>query len=122
MRPFIGSWEYINGVGRWILFPAGIAVHELRGLPAVMERVAAVRAYRSQGGNLARQLADQPTQYHVTVVPAAPFLSIPEVSSERREYIPIGWLEPPTIPSNQLLIVQNATVFTWFGSLILAGD
>ncbi|MGH6804031.1 MAG: DNA methyltransferase [Methyloceanibacter sp.] len=110
MRPFIGSWEYINGVGRWILFPAGMALQELRRLPAVMERVATVRAYRSQGGNLARELADQPTQYHVTVVPTAPFLSIPEVSSERREYVPIGWLEPPTIPSNQLLIVQNATV------------
>lgn len=110
MRPYIGSQEYINGDKRWILFPAGLAVQELRRLPAVMERVSAVRAYRSQGGNLAQELADQPTQYHVTVVPTAPFLAIPEVSSERREYIPIGWLEPPTIPSNKLLIVPNANL------------
>jgi hypothetical protein len=37
-------------------------------------------------------------------------LAIPEVSSERREYIPIGWLEPPTIPSNKLLVVPNASL------------
>ena len=37
---------------------------------------------------------------HVNVLPTEPFLVIPEVSSERREYVPIGWLEPPTIPSN----------------------
>ena len=42
--------------------------------------------------------------------PTAPFLVIPEVSSERREYAPIGWLEPPTIPSNLVRILNNATL------------
>jgi hypothetical protein len=110
MRPYIGSREYINGIGRWILFPQGVSVKELRRLPAVMNRVAAVRKHRLHAGNLARELAERPTQYHVTVVPTEPFLAIPEVSSERREYIPIGWLEPPTIPSNKLLIVLGATL------------
>jgi hypothetical protein len=50
-----------------------------------------------------------PTKFHVTVIPDGPFLAIPEVSSERREYIPIGWLEPPVIPSNQILVIQNAS-------------
>ena len=44
-------------------------------------------------------------QFHVTVVPDEPFLALPEVSSERREYLPIGWIEPPAIPSNKLFIV-----------------
>jgi hypothetical protein len=108
LRPFIGSSEYINGIPRWILFPEGMTPQDLRALPAVMDRISAVRSYRTEGGNLARELASRPTQYHVTVVPTEPFLAIPEVSSERREYIPIGWLEPPTIPSNKLLIVPNA--------------
>ena len=46
--------------------------------------------------------------YHVNVLPAAPFLVIPEVSSERREYVPIGWLEPPVIPSNLVRVLENA--------------
>ena len=43
-------------------------------------------------------------------MPATPFLVIPEVSSERREYVPIGWLEPPVIPSNLVRVLENATL------------
>ena len=110
VRPYIGSREYINNEMRWILYPQGLQVQELKRLSAVMERIADVRKYRSGGGNLARELADRPAEYHVTVVPTDSFLAIPEVSSERREYIPIGWLEPPTIPSNKLLIVPHASL------------
>ena len=39
-----------------------------------------------------------------------PFLVIPQVSSERREYVPIGWLEPPTIPSDKLRLLPDATL------------
>ena len=39
-----------------------------------------------------QSLAERPTEYHVSVIPTAPFLVVPEVSSERRDYIPIaGW-------------------------------
>ncbi len=54
-----------------------------------------------------------PSSFHVTVVPDAPFLVIPEVSSERRDYVPIGYLEPPTIPSNKLLVMRNADLWTF---------
>ncbi len=57
-----------------------------------------------------------PQQYHVNVIPTGPFLAIPEVSSERREYVPIGWLEPPTIPSNKIIVLQNVTKYI-FGIL-----
>ena len=50
-----------------------------------------------------------PTQYHVNVIPDAPFLVVPEVSSERREYVPIGWLEPPVVPSNLVRVLKGAT-------------
>ncbi len=52
----------------------------------------------------------------MTVIPVRPFLSIPEVSSERREYVPIGWLSPPAIPSNKLRILPDATLWE-FGIL-----
>lgn len=57
--------------------------------------------------------------YHVTVVPDRPFLAMAEVSSERRSYVPIGWLEPPTIPSNKLLVIQEATL-ALFGQMTSA--
>ena len=55
------------------------------------------------------KLADTPTLWQVNVLPAGPFLVIPEVSSERREYVPIGWLEPPVVPSNLVRVLEGAT-------------
>ena len=54
--------------------------------------------------------------FHVTVIPKTPYLAIPEVSSERREYVPLGWLEPPTIPSNKLRMLLDANLWE-FGVL-----
>jgi len=83
----------------------------LARLPHVRERIAAVRAHREASKSAPTQeLAETPTLYHVNVLPSAPFLAIPETSSERREYAPIGWLEPPTIPSNAIRLMNNATL------------
>ena len=70
----------------------------------------AVREMRAASKKQAtRILADFPTKYEVEVIPTAPFLVVPEVSSERRDYIPIAWLEPPVIPSNLVRIIENAS-------------
>ena len=112
MRPFIGGYEFINGEDRWILHTADLSPNELRAMPEVKKQINAVREYRATSdGKLARALADTPTSYHVTVIPDAPFLVLPEVSSERREYIPIGWEQPPTIPSNKLLVIEHAELW-----------
>ncbi|MGA7384451.1 MAG: DNA methyltransferase, partial [Methylocella sp.] len=115
--PFIGSTEFINGVSRWILRVNELPPSELRKMPRVMARIAKVRRYReTTSGKLAQSLAKTPASFHVTVVPDIPFLVIPEVSSQRRDYVPIGYLEPPAIPSNKLLVMRNAELCT-FGLL-----
>ena len=71
----------------------------------------AVKAFRTQSKRKSTlAIADYPARYNVEVIPAAPFLVVPEVSSERREYVPIGWLEPPVIPSNLVRVIENATL------------
>ena len=111
LRPFVGAREYLQGGERWILALHDAAPDILARLPRVRERIAAVRAYR-QGSKSrpTQELAKTPTLYHVNVTPTTPFLVIPEVSSERREYVPIGWLQPPTIPSNLVRVLENATL------------
>ncbi|MDE2770571.1 MAG: N-6 DNA methylase [Bacteroidota bacterium] len=110
-RPFPGSREFIRGQHRWILHTANIPPQKLRDLPMVRDRLRAVQAFRAKSKRIAtRRLADFPRYYGVTVVPEAPFLIIPQVSSERREYVPIGWLEPPVIPSEKLRLLPNATL------------
>lgn len=110
MRPYIGAEEYINGGLRWILALQNAEPRQLRALPLVRERIARVRDIRLASPSASTNaLAQIPTDYHVTVIPDAPFLVIPKVSSERRDYVPIGWLEPPTIASDLLFVLKEAS-------------
>jgi len=111
MHPFIGAREYINGGERWILALQNTSLIDLKTLPRVIERMQAVRSFRSKSKSKPTlAIAPYPERYHVNVIPSAPFLVIPEVSSERREYVPIGWMEPPVIPSNLVRIIENASL------------
>jgi len=111
LRPFVGAREYLRRGERWILALHDASPGALSRLPSVRERIAAVRAYRLQSKSKPTQLlAHTPTLYHVNVLPTCPFLVVPEVTSERRDYVPIGWLEPPTIPSNLVRVLENASL------------
>jgi hypothetical protein len=107
--PVVGSQEYIRGEKRWILMPRLASPSELKNLPTVVDRIKAVREYRAASRKAAtRKLSEFPTEFEVTTIPTSPFLAIPKVSGERRDYIPIGWLEPPTIPSQLLQVLLDA--------------
>jgi hypothetical protein len=100
-RPDAGSVEFVNGDQRWIVCLGDVSPNELGAMPAVHERVGAVRASRLGSKNaVTRNLAEISTRYHVAAAPNRPFLVIPGSSSEKRDYVPIGWLRPPTIPRN----------------------
>jgi hypothetical protein len=120
LRPYVGSEEHINAGSRWILSLQNAAPTDLRSMPHVLERMRLVREFRSKSRRSSTlAIADRPIEYNVTVIPNSPFLLIPEVSSERRLYIPIGWYEPPTIPSNLVRILPDATLWE-FGVLTSA--
>ena len=111
MRLFVGAREYLQGSERWILALHDAPPATLARLPSVRARIAAVRSYRRTSKRMSTlKLADSPTLWQVNVLPTAPFLVLPEVSSERREYLPVGWLEPPAIPSNKLRLLPDATL------------
>lgn len=128
LRPYLGAQEFINGGIRWVAALQSAPPERLRQLPKLMERVALVRQFRegrigpkgkerkAGPGLSSSALAATPTAFHVTVIPKRPFLAIPEVSSERRDYVPLGWLEPPTIPSNKLRLLPEASLWE-FGIL-----
>ena len=110
-RPFPGAREFIRNEERWILHTADIPPQVLRDLPLVRERLQEVREFRAKSKRkTTKSLAQYPTAYGVTVIPETPFLIVPQVSSERREYVPIGWLDPPAIPSEKLRLLMNASL------------
>ena len=111
LRPFVGAREYLQGGERWILALHDAPPEVLARLPGIRERIAAVRAYREASKSApTRKLAATPTLYHVNVLPTSPFLVVPKVSSERRQYVPIGWLKPPAIPSDLVFVLENASL------------
>ena len=110
-RRYIGGDEYINGFHRWILYLAEASPAELRRLPHVADRVAAVRRYRaSRSRESTVKMASYPTRVGVDHRLAEPFLVLPNTSSERRHYIPIGWLAPEVVANQKLRILPKATL------------
>lgn len=117
MRPYIGAEELINGKIRYILALQSATPVQLRRLPRVVERLQRVRQSRLESSRLVTQtLADTPTQFAFTTLPERAFLAIPEVSSERREYVPIAYLQPPTVPSNLVRVLPDAEL--WLFALL----
>ncbi len=109
LRPYIGAAEFIQGKKRWILYLADIAPAELKAMPHVLERVQRVKAFRAASKKPATQkLAEYPTLLEGKAIPDQPFLLAPRVSSERREYAPIDYAIPPTIPSDAAMYMENS--------------
>lgn len=120
IRPLLGAEEFINGIPRWCLWLAGASATELRSLPKVMERIDGVRRHRlSSTRATTRELADTPRLFGEDRQPSCRYLAIPSVSSERRNYVPMAFLEPTTIANNLLLLIPHAMLFH-FGVLTSA--
>ncbi len=111
-RPWYGAEEFINGDHRWCLWVGDAPADELRAMPSVMQRIENVRRLRLDSASKpTRDLAKTPTRFHVENMPKRAFMVIPEVSSESRSYIPLGFMSPPALASNKLRIAPAASSF-----------
>jgi hypothetical protein len=111
-RRWLGSREFLNGIERWCLWLGDCSPAELRQMPHAKKRINAVRQFRlSSKSAPTKKLAEIPTRFHVENMPESTFLLIPEVSSERRHYIPIGFMDPDTLCSNLVKIVPGASLY-----------
>jgi hypothetical protein len=112
IRPFLGSQEFINGEKRWCLWLKDVSPAEFRVMPEVMKRIEGVRCHREASTRATtRELAKQPTLFGEIRQPDSDYLLIPSVSSESRQYIPIGFMPKNVIGSNLVLFVPDATRF-----------
>ena len=115
IKLLIGADEFINNRKRYCLWLVDCSPDELRKMPLVMERVNRVREDRLKSTDKGMQnLA--PTRFRETNNPEK-CLVIPVVSSERRKYIPLGFIDKNTISTNGNLIMPNAELFH-FGVLM----
>ena len=118
VREFLGADEFINGRKRYCLWLTNVSPAELRRMSLVAKRVEAVKSLRLESRrNATKTLAYIPHLFGEIRQPeSGNYLLVPRVSSENRQYIPIGFLPHEVIASDATLIVPNATLFE-FGIL-----
>ncbi len=111
-KPWYGSQEFINRCPRYCLWLGDCSPSELRKMPECMKRVEAVREMRLASKSAGTvKLADRPTRFHVENMPHSRYILMPKVSSERRRYIPMGFMNPDTLCSDLVFIIPNATLY-----------
>ena len=111
-HPWYGSQEFIDRQPRFCLYLGDASPTEIKKMPSVLERVENVRMFRLKSKSLGTvALAKYPTKFHVQNIPTKTYLIIPETSSENREYIPIGFMDPSSLSSNAVRILPCASLY-----------
>ena len=107
-----GAQEFLDNQPRYCLWLKKCPAEELLQMPKCLERVNAVKEYRSKSKSAGtRKISDTPLRFHVENFPDGDYIVIPEISSEKRNYIPMGFMKPSVLCSNRLKISQGASIF-----------
>ncbi len=118
--PFLGARDFIHNIPRYCFWLQNISPNEYSGISEIMNRIKKVQEYRLKSKKEpTREAAKIPSLFTEIRQPESDYLLIPCVSSENRNYIPIGFIDKNTIASNACMIVPNATLYE-FGILTSA--
>lgn len=113
-HPWIGSKEFINGYTRWVLWLGEAKPSDLLKLPLCRERIEAVRQYRLKSKRKQTlEAAKRPNHFGTEIIATSHSIIIPETSSERRTYIPVGFINPDVFCSNAVRLIPNATIYEY---------
>lgn len=111
IKKLVGSTEFINNKERWCLWLVDVNPAELRKMPLVLKRIEACKRDRENSPDAGRRkLAETPTLFRELNNPAS-FILVPKVSSERRRYVPMGFLDYNTISTDLNFIIPEATMY-----------
>ncbi len=111
VKRLMGSVEFINNKRRWCLWLVGVSPAELRSMPEVLKRVELCKKAREESPDAGRRkLAETPTLFREQNNPDQ-YVLIPKVSSERRRYVPMGFMNGETIPTDLNFIIPDATLY-----------
>ena len=117
IRPFMMGVDFIQRNPRYCLWLVDANPDDIKKCPLIVKRVEAVKKFRLESKKGATQRkAETPTLFDERVEMTANYIAIPVVSSEKRPYIPIDWLDNSIIPGDKLFVIPNAN-FYHFGIL-----
>ncbi len=113
IRPLLGAEEFINGKMRYCLWLADVDPVLLRKCPMVLERIEAVRRFRlASKAEATRKYAPMGGLFRqITQPEGKDYIAIPRLSSERRNYVPIGFLTGETKVTDLIQIIPDAKLY-----------
>ena len=112
IKSFLGAEEFINNKKRFCLWLVDCPPSVLRTCQPVIERIANVREARAASTRPGtRKMADYPALFGENRQPNGNYLLVPRVSSERRRYVPMGFLSPDIIASDAVQIIPDASLY-----------
>lgn len=120
VRKFSMGAEFIRGEDRYCLWLEGITPNELAELPTVRKRVEQVRLMRLESSKAAtRKKAETPWLFdEIRYRGEGTYIGVPKVSSERRDYIPMGFVSDGMIPGNRVLFLKYGPFLSNFDGLM----
>lgn len=110
IKRFMGSVEFINNKERFCLWLVGVSPNEMKSMPLVMGRVQQCRKNRLAGAADRQKLADTPTLFREQNNPER-YIIVPQVSSDKRRYVPMGFCKGDVIASNLLFIIPDGDFY-----------
>ncbi len=112
VKQLMGAKEYIRNELRCCLWLVNASPDEIRQSQFIYRRVAGCQEFRKNQGKASDTiaLAETPSLFRETKNPQH-YVVVPEISSENRHFIPIGFLDGSVIPTNKLQIIENAGLF-----------
>lgn len=109
IKRYVGSAEYINGLSRWCLVVPDENVTEAKSIPELAGRLESVAQYRAKSTEKStRDAAKFPNRFYFFGYKPTDSIIVPSISSERREYIPMGYLGTDVVISNKGFAVYDA--------------
>lgn len=117
IKAFTGTDEFIDGIEKFTIWIERDDAEDAAGIPVILKRLEGVEAHRSKSSRAATsRLADVPWRFaEVRYRPTDAIVS-PRHSSERRDYIPFGYLGPETVIGDSAGAVYGAE--PWVFSLM----
>lgn len=118
IRPLLGAVEYLHNKKRYCLWLKDVSPSDIKSCPLVIQRVEKCREVRDNSiAEGIRKFAFTPTLFaQITQPMGQNYIIIPRVSSEKRKYIPMGFLDEKTIVTDAVQIIPNANLYD-FGIL-----
>ena len=112
IKRYVGAEEFINNKIRYCIWLLDVEPNEIKKMPYVLKRVEAVRKFRLNSNREAtKRTASTPTIFSVIHQPITDYILVPVISSEKREYIPIGFMTPDVIVSYAVFTIPSASIY-----------